>query len=102
MTAHRGIPHARLDVFVHGALLQIQLAGSIKDVQVYDGVQHEAAGVAIGPGGFANQVALFIDQREKFFHGFKSKKKVRNRRHRSQRFRTIGWDISRGLPTANG
>lgn len=44
-------------------------------MQVYHWMQHEATGMTIGAAGFANEFALFVDQREKFFHEFKSKKK---------------------------
>lgn len=64
--AYGCVPFARLYVFAHGTLLEIQFSRLIEDVEMNDGVKELVAAVAFLATGFAYGFSRFVDYGEVF------------------------------------
>ena len=66
MSAHSRVPLAGLDVLPVGTLLQVEFAGGIEHMEVYDRVQPESAAVAFAARGRTHLQPFVVDQRQHF------------------------------------
>lgn len=64
--AYGRVPLAGLYVLPHGALLQVEFAFLIEDMQVHHGMQKHGTVVAFGACGFSNDIAGGVNEGEKF------------------------------------
>ena len=64
--AYGRVPLAGLYVLPHGALLQVEFAFLIEDMQVHHGMQKHGTIVAFGACGFSNDIAGGVNEGEKF------------------------------------
>ena len=66
VSTNGSVPFARLDIFIERAFLQIKFATSVKNVQVHHRMQQLASTVTFMASGFADNLALLVDDGEKF------------------------------------
>ena len=67
MSSHGGVPLAWLNVFPHGAKLQVELSLAVENVEVHYWMEQLGASVALASRGCACYVAFLIDYGEHLF-----------------------------------
>ncbi len=66
MASDRRVPFAGLYVLPGGTLLEIQIAGAVKYVQMHNGMEQHGASMTFAAGGLADDCAVSVNDREYF------------------------------------